>query len=97
NVGIGTTAPSTALEANGVIRSTRLATPGQYIEINGGDAGAVSLTVNSVTSKPFNISNNLGDIRLLPSTSSVQINDNGMSTLADLHVVKGFSTNYLAL
>jgi hypothetical protein len=44
NVGIGTTAPVTPLEVNGIIRATRVGVPSQYLQLEGGDASSVYLT-----------------------------------------------------
>jgi hypothetical protein len=57
NVGIGTTSPNVTLEANGKVRSTRSGVASQYLEIDGGTAGAVYLTAAGA-SKPLVIQNN---------------------------------------
>ena len=57
NVGIGTTSPAVTLEANGKVRSTRSGVASQYLEIDGGTAGAVYLTASGA-SKPLVIQNN---------------------------------------
>ena len=50
NVGIGTTTPATALEANGIVRSTRIANPAQFLQLDGGDPASIRLTAQSVVS-----------------------------------------------
>jgi hypothetical protein len=48
NVGIGTTMPATALEVNGLVRSTRSGEAAQYIQLHGGDSGSIKLTAQSI-------------------------------------------------
>ena len=57
NVGIGTSSPNVTLEANGKVRSTRSGVASQYLEIDGGTAGAVYL-IAAGASKPLVIKNN---------------------------------------
>ncbi len=54
-VGIGTRAPLTPLEVNGVIRSTRSGVPVQYIELNGGNSGSIKLTAQSTSEAEKNL------------------------------------------
>jgi hypothetical protein len=55
NVGIGTSAPATALEINGILRSTRIGTASQSIQLNGGDSGSIKLTAQSTVSAEKNL------------------------------------------
>jgi hypothetical protein len=55
NVGIGTMAPATALEANGIVRSTRSGVAPQYIQLNGGDSGSIKLTAQSTVAAEKNL------------------------------------------
>lgn len=62
-VGIGTLAPATPLEVNGILRSTRSNISGQYIQLDGGDPAGIRLTANSVLSaeKSLSIQNFSGE------------------------------------
>jgi hypothetical protein len=62
-VGIGTLAPATPLEVNGILRSTRNNISGQYIQLDGGDPAGIRLTANSVLSaeKTLSIQNFSGE------------------------------------
>jgi hypothetical protein len=55
NVGIGTTGPATALEVNGLVRSTRSGIAPQYIQLNGGDSGSIKLTAQSTVGAEKNL------------------------------------------
>lgn len=48
NVGIRTIAPATALEVNGIVRSTRVGQSGQYVQLDGGDSSSYRLTAQSI-------------------------------------------------
>jgi len=50
NVGIGTMAPLTSLEVNGIVRSTRIGEPAQYVQLDGGDPFSIRLTAQSIVS-----------------------------------------------
>ena len=72
NVGIGTDSPATTLEANGPVRATRTGAATQYIQLNGGDAGNISLDVVG-GNKAFTIDNsgNGGQFTLRNAASGV--------------------------
>ena len=55
NVGIGTSAPQTPLEVNGVLRSTRTGQPAQYLQLDGGDPFGIRLTAQSIVSAEKNL------------------------------------------
>ena len=55
NVGIGTAGPATALEANGIVRSTRIGNAAQYLQLEGGDPGSIRLTAQSIVSAEKNL------------------------------------------
>ncbi len=63
NVGIGTSAPAAPLEVNGQLRSTRSNAAPQYIQLDGGDSGAIKLTAQSnvAAEKPLLIQNLSGE------------------------------------
>ena len=50
NIGIGTTAPLTPLEVNGVLRSRRSNNAGQYLQLDGGDPFSIRMTAQSIPS-----------------------------------------------
>ena len=55
NVGIGTSAPATAVEVNGILRSTRIGVASQYVQLNGGDSGSIKLTAQSTVAAEKNL------------------------------------------
>lgn len=63
NLGIGTTAPATPLEVNGLLRSTRNGIATQYLQLWGGDSASIRLTAQSTLAaeKPLLIQNLSGE------------------------------------
>lgn len=49
-VGVGTSAPQTPLEVNGILRSTRSNLAAQYVQLEGGDPTSIRLTAQSAVS-----------------------------------------------
>jgi hypothetical protein len=63
NVGIGTAAPAVSLETNGIVRSDRLGSPPQYVQINGGDSSFLYITGQSnATNEKALLIQNLGSV-----------------------------------
>lgn len=64
NLGIGTTAPATPLEVNGLLRSTRNGIATQYLQLWGGDSASIRLTAQSTLAaeKPLLIQNLSGAV-----------------------------------
>lgn len=79
NVGIGITSPSAFVEANGAVRSDRTGVPGQYVQLDGGDAtGPIILASSTAKSLRINNSGSGGIVfQTVGGGSPVQITDAG--------------------